>query len=265
MTPEEKQSELKRYRDILLATLEYHIVQFKVGEYGGEDRLAFFQQLKKQVEENYQKGRLSILKQWFRDMSEGPRETRDLNYCTYIREKTGYDIDIFKGFQERIEKIINRKRIRSANEYRDVLQMVDNLCQQKPFDAVKVAILNKLLIAYDEKITGRKISESNAVKQKNQRLFIRKVFEIPSPDQKRMLTINEFGIDETDCSTQVTINFRTSGAGVYGLAGINHDINAYWKDDNTIVIETRKDLKATQKWERVQSFQNVIKVEYIES
>lgn len=67
-------------------------------------------------------------------MTEEPRETGDLSFGRYIKEKTGYDIDIFGSFQKRIDKIIDRKRIKTENEYRDVLAMVDNLCQQTPVD-----------------------------------------------------------------------------------------------------------------------------------
>lgn len=93
-------------------------------------------------------------------MTEEPRETGDLNFERYIKEKTGYDIDIFANFQKRIEKIIERKKIKTENEYRDVLAMVDNLCQQTPVDQEKIDVLNNLLIDFDDRIRGTKTPKS---------------------------------------------------------------------------------------------------------
>ena len=112
MTPEEKQLELKRHRDILLATLDYSIERSKGINNGEFDPVAHYQQLKEQTEENYQNGRLTRLKQWLRDLTEEPRETGDLSFGWYIKEKTGYDIDIFRNFQKRIDKIIEKNELR---------------------------------------------------------------------------------------------------------------------------------------------------------
>jgi len=265
LTPEEKQSELKRYKDILLATLDYHIERSKGINYGEFDLAAHFKQLKQETEENYKKGRLSRLKQWLRDMTEGQRETGDLGYGRYIKEKTGYDIDIFGSFQKRIGKIIERKRIKTENEYRDVMTMVDNLCHQTPVDKNKIDLLNNLLIDFDDKISGTKTPKSKRGSYKEEKYFFNQLSESRSPDGKRLLSLAERGTDESYCSTQVVITFENSGAGVYAVNGMNLGIKTYWKDNNTIVIETKKSFVAHQRWEQVQSFQDIVKVEYIET
>lgn len=160
MRPDEKQSELKRYRDILLATLDYFIDRSASIKYDEFDPVEHFNQLKQQTEEHYQKRRLTRLKQWLRDMTEEPRETGDLSFERYIKEKTGYDIDIFGNFQKRIDKIIERKKIKTENEYRDVLAMVDNLCQQIPVDQEKIDVLNNLLSDFDDRVRGTKTPKS---------------------------------------------------------------------------------------------------------
>ena len=110
-----KQKELKRYRDILIATLDYSIDRFRTANLKFEeyDPIAHFEQLKHQTEEHFSKRRHTRLKQWLRDMTEEPRETGDLSSGRYIKEKTGYDIDIFGNFQKRIDKIIERKKIKT--------------------------------------------------------------------------------------------------------------------------------------------------------
>ena len=85
-----------------------------------------------------------------------------------------------------------------------------------------------------------------------------------SPDLKKVLTLKEYGVDTADCVTQVWIDFGKTGAGVYSVDGRNRDIKTYWQDNNTIVIETKKEYKSDQKWPQVQSFGDIIKVVYIE-
>jgi hypothetical protein len=264
LTPEEKQSELKRHRLILLATLDYFIERSKGINYGGFDPIAHYQQLKEQTEENYQKGSLTRLKQWLRDMTEEPRETGDLSFSRYIKEKTGYDIDIFSSFQKRIDKIIERKQVRTESEYRDVLAMVDNLCQETPVDSDKIDLLNNLMLDFDDKISGTKTPKSKRKASRKNKHFINQLSESYSPDKRRKLTLTESGTDENYAATQVLIQFEQSGAGVYAANGINLAIKTYWKDNNTIVIETKKDYVVIQRWEQVQSFQDVVKVEYLE-
>ena len=267
VTPEEKQKELKRHRDILIATLDYSIDRFRTANLKFEeyDPIAHFEQLKQQTEEYYSKGRLPRLKQWLRDMTEEPRETGDLSFGRYIKEKTGYDIDIFGNFQKRIDKIIERKRIKTENEYRDVLAMVDNLCQQTPVDEHKINILNNLLIDFDDKISGTKTPKNKRKSSTKNNYFTNQLSAIYSPDNKRKLTITESG-DDNSAATQIFIEFENGGgAGVYATNGISLGIRTYWKDKNTIVIETKKDYLALQKWEQVQSFKEIVKVEYIET
>ena len=95
--------------------------------------------------------------------------------------------------------------------------------------------------------------------------FTNQLSAIYSPDNKRKLTITESG-DDNSAATQIFIEFENGGgAGVYATNGISLGIRTYWKDKNTIVIETKKDYLALQKWEQVQSFKEIVKVEYIET
>ena len=86
-----------------------------------------------------------------------------------------------------------------------------------------------------------------------------------SPDKRHIVEVYESGLDSVDCATQVMVNFKNSGAGIYFVNGINKGIKAYWKDNATIVIETFKKYEATQKIPQVQNFDEIVKVEYIEN
>ena len=102
MDKEEKKIELEKFRALVIATLDYYIVnlRFKAEEY---DSVVNYENLKLQTEEHFQKGRLSKLKQWFHDLTEMQVETLDFKFTKYLQDKTKYDINIFKTYFERLD------------------------------------------------------------------------------------------------------------------------------------------------------------------
>jgi hypothetical protein len=156
---EEKVAELKKYRDLVIATFDYYIeihsVNNKPGDVAWDE---FFKQrkenyllLKKQTEEHFQKGRLTKLKQWFRDLTEMQIECRDLKFNKYLNEKTNYGIDIFTSYYERVDKVIAKGKITTDNQFYDLKIMIDQLCQSEPVDHVKIAAIDKLLFEYEQR------------------------------------------------------------------------------------------------------------------
>ena len=149
---DEKQAELTKYRELVLATLDYYIdnkeMHIKTVDF---DSVQYYQSLKIQTEEHYQKGRLTRLKQWFRDLTEMQVETVDLKFNLYLKEKTKYDIDIFKSYFQRVDKIIQKGIITTDNQFYDINIMVDQLCQTEPVDNEKIEILNRLLSEYEQR------------------------------------------------------------------------------------------------------------------
>ncbi|MEZ4739389.1 MAG: hypothetical protein R2818_08530 [Flavobacteriales bacterium] len=151
---DEKQAELRKYRDLVLATLDYYVdnkeLHLKTAEF---DSVEYYIGLKIEVEENFQKGRLTRLKQWFRDLTEGQVEAGDLKFNKYLQDKTKYDINIFKSYYERVDRIIKKGKITTDNQFYDINMMVDQLCQNVPVDHEKIEILNKLLGDYEQRKT----------------------------------------------------------------------------------------------------------------
>ncbi len=147
----EKQAELEKFRDLVLATLDYYLdnkeMQIKTADF---DSVEHYKGLKKQTEEHYQKGRLTKLKQWFRDLTEMQIETIDLKFNEFLREKTKYDIDIFDSYFQRVDKVIEKGKITTDNQFYDLNIMVDQLCQSEPVDNDKIEKLNRLLREYEK-------------------------------------------------------------------------------------------------------------------
>jgi len=155
---EEKLLELKKYRDLLLATLDYYLdnklVELKTLDFDPSEHL---RSLKDQTEDHFRKGRLTMLKNWFRDMTEIFLENGDLKFNAYLREKTSYEIDIFDSYYQRVDKIIAKRRITTDRQFYEINQMVDQLCQTEPVDTQKITTLNKLLADYEARKTKKKI------------------------------------------------------------------------------------------------------------
>ena len=156
LSKDEKQAELTKYRDLVLATLDYYldnkVMQIKTDDF---DSTEHYKGLKIQTEEHYQKERLTRLKQWFRDLTEMQVETGDLKFNKYLQDKTKYDIDIFKSYYQRIDKVIEKGKITTDNQFYDITMMVDQLCQTEPVDNKRIEILNRLLREYEQRKTRK--------------------------------------------------------------------------------------------------------------
>ncbi len=151
LTKEEKAIELERVKTILLATLDYHLQTDEkiITEDFNSDK--HFEDLKMETLQKFQKGQLSTLKQWLRDFTEKPRETRDFEYVKYIKETTGIDFDIFEAFKNRIDKIIARRRITSAPQYYDAMEMINYLCLTQSEDTATATLLDELIHQFENK------------------------------------------------------------------------------------------------------------------
>jgi len=152
LNKDEKQIELQKYRDLVLATLDYYIdnkeTQIKTADF---DSIEHYKGLKTQTEDHFQKGRLTRLKQWFRDLTEMQVETGDLKFNKYLQDKTKYETDIFKSYFERVDKVIEKGKITTDNQFYDINMLVDQLCQTEPVDNRKIEILNNLLANYEQR------------------------------------------------------------------------------------------------------------------
>ena len=148
----EKTEELIKYRDMVLVTIDYYLdnqlIKTKTDDF---DSVDYYKSLKIQTEEHFQKGRLGRLKQWFRDLTEMQIECGDLKFGQYLRDKTHSDIDIFKSYFQRVDKIIEKGKITTDNQFYDINLTVDQLCQVQPVDENKIEILNKLLLEYEQR------------------------------------------------------------------------------------------------------------------
>lgn len=157
----DKQTELLKYRDLVLATIDYYLdnklMQIKTPEFDTE---SYYKALKEQVEKHYQKGSLAKLKRWFIDLTQMPLETHDLKFNAYLNKKINYEIDVFESYFQKIDKVIFKGKITTDNQFHDVNHMVDTLCQAGPIYKERIELLNNLLLEY-EQTKSRKSKKPN--------------------------------------------------------------------------------------------------------
>ena len=87
--------------------------------------------------------------------------------------------------------------------------------------------------------------------------------EAISPDGRIRLRVTQWQKGD-HASTGVTLTFPTGSGPVYGTTGIRPDVRAYWKDNTTIVVETRKEYFTAVRFSEIRSLADTVRIEYIE-
>ena len=147
-----KSKDLVKYRDLVLATIEYNIqIYSKENIAGVSEIIEHFLSLKPQIEEHFEKGRLTKLKQWFRDLTETVIASNDVKFNTYLKDQTGYDLDIFKSFNQKVEKIITKGKITNDDQFYELRNYLDQLEGIEPVDNDKIKIIDRILFKYEQK------------------------------------------------------------------------------------------------------------------
>jgi len=282
LAPEQKHTELQRHRTILLATLDYleeHLGGSFV--YDQHDPVTdYYQQQKIQTEKYFTQRRLDRLQQRLASLTKGLQNKDALAFTTYIKEKTGYDIDIFEDLRKHVAAIIAQNEIRSPKELNDIGTMFQYFHETSEKGG-EVEKLKSLLADYSKRKNDSSRKKKNEYSEVISRVEKEGVEEVTvkfssglrpkhfkeqeaiSPDGKRRLRVVQWS-DGKDASTYVAVEFPTASGAVYGLSGIYPDVKAWWKDNSTIVIETNSEYTAHSQNREVRSFDDVISIEYVE-
>ncbi|TZF84830.1 hypothetical protein FW774_07580 [Pedobacter sp. BS3] len=297
MTDEEKQAEIEKHRILLFAILDYHL-EYYTGSmvFDQWDPAAdFYLQEKQRTEKDCQEFRIDILQQRLDRFVKRLRDRVDLNFGNYIKERTGYEIDIFADLRHEVATIASKGKIENDEELKSVdimlqvyrgmsadkeqIDILVNLIDErkKPYEVisktefpevkhviVQVAIPppdSNYPVMADTVGTSKELSEAEfaELQRKNGLLS-----EARSPDNRRQIMTRTNGSTQ-NALTEVSILLKGGSGCIYCAKGTSLPIKAYWKDNNTVVIETRKEYIVDIRHEKVRSFEDVVKIEYIES
>ena len=213
-----------------------------------------YERQKPQIDKYYKQRRLDRLQQKLASFINTLGRSIDLNFSTYIKKKTGYDIDIFDSLRKRVDTILSQNKITNDKEENDVGTML------RYFSATssspdKVDTLKSLLLEYSNKRRKKKNEYSECI-SRIETEGIEKVeisfstgpkpkhfsqVEAISPDGLRKLLVMQWS-DGNQASTTVTLQFANGASGaIYAVKGIHFSITASWKDDFTFSVKTKND------------------------
>lgn len=277
--------ERERNKILLIATLnyllEYHSQDMVFDDYS-PSKQCYLQQLK-QAELDIKNSRSQRIKRRLDLHTAILRSKFDQGYNKYIKENTSYEIDIFEQFKSDVLPIIKKEKIDDRDVYvvENFLKAYafnsdeqDNVDILKNLQAKREAYLNNLaqgeeLIteSYHVIIQGKK---SWTVADKDYEQFYKEhskdwlLEEIIAPNGVNKLLIQHSGKGE-HALTYVVIELKAGSGTIYGALGEKLPLKTYWKDDNTVVVKTKREYKILDKYNQVSSYGDIVKIEYIES
>lgn len=253
-------SQLHYYRDLTKATLDYLTAHYSksiivdgrsyIGEYYAQQQL--------QADKYFQRKATSLLKKQFERLVDPLRKRGDQAFARFISERTNQEFDIFKELNERVRQIVARNKISSLDEVSEVSTVL-NIHQRSGADPAYEEMLKGLLQQY--LATHHELQYKDQLKtadKNNDRQ------EIISPDGRKRLHISRWRSGKSS-STTVSIIFEHASTGIYGKTGIDPVLTAAWKDNGTILISTGNEgLNEDLKYRTVQSFDEIVNIEYVE-
>lgn len=270
--------EREKNKSILLATLnyllEYHSDAIVFDDYSPAKE-GYLEDIKK-TELDIKKYRSKQIKTRLDQCISLLKHRYDLGLNNYIKEQTGYDIDIFEEFKANVMPILSRESINDNDVYQ-----IENYLKAyglHPEEQENVRLLKALLAKREAEINkwmsdGEVITIKgyDVVQGKNSRTmneveyqeYIKEwqLCEEIAPNGFCKLSVEISG-EGAHALTYVTISLRGGFGVVYDAKGEKLPIKAYWIDDNHIIIETKKEYESWRNYKQVSSYGEVIKIEY---
>lgn len=274
-------NELHRLKALVLATLDYLLLHH-TGSIIYDDidpNKQTYERQKIETEKHFTNNWLDQLEKLLHSSTMSIKFGYNSSFTSYIKEKTGYDFDIWTEHRKSFEAVLAKGRIDTEAELHDVSIMLND---KASLENHKLAFFEPLMQDFFDR-QMREIEASPERKKEydeNHELveedgeLIEKFWsggrpshsknrEVKAPDGKRSIRIHESTRGDHS-STEVSIQFENIGCGLHSTEGINPSINAYWKDNQTIVIETKKEFSSSIRHGKIESYGGVITIEYKE-
>lgn len=274
------QSGSEKYKILVLATLDY-LIDHYTGELvlDGNDFIRQSYELhKKQAEKYGKQGNLGKLQKQLDQFTRMLQRSIDLEFTQYIKEQTGYELDIYAAVRRLGDDILSRGLIQNDAESENVMTLLQ-LYSKTDEDPYREELLQGYFNDYVERRPAEnpEDTQTRTVSSVTKDGLIVETIEIvsgpkpkhhehrmiSSPDLEKSLMIYEWS-DGRQASTGVSISFNTASGGIYQVEGIHPEVDAFWADNNTVVIQTAKDYVAQVQHRTVQSFDDVVTIKYME-
>jgi hypothetical protein len=256
-------SELEKYNLLMTVSLDYLIERYanafvcdgfsSIGDY--------YEKQKQLIGKYYKQKATAKLKAKFDALVEGRYTVRDMEFANYIIQKTNQNIDIFKRLKDRVTIILEKKLISTEKEANDVSTVLDINKHTKLNLADERVLLNLLSKYFGNHFDEYKKSQANLKKVKLPPFDAQKLI---SPDGKKQLNIVRSNSTKCHIIMYVELTFKQATGTVYATSSLDNDLKAIWKDNQTIIITTKKgDTNVMSRYCTVQSFDEIVTIEYV--
>jgi hypothetical protein len=281
LTPTEKQAELEKHKSIIDATLDYLLLH-DTGKFvfDGIDRdKKSYKDQKVKAEKHFNSSKLEKLENQLQGLTQALKLKPDVDFRNYIIKTTGYDFDMFAEHRKGYEEVLAKGRIDTNKECHDFCIMIaQEITDETQLEEMYGPLFDDFYQRQMEVIEAspelkKKYDEEHEIIEKDGELL--EVFysggkpshsknrEEIAPDGKRKIRISERTHHEHS-STSIDLNIGNYGCSLYSVDGIYPEINAFWKDNHTIVIETKGHASYT-KYQKIEIFGHPMNIEYIET
>lgn len=207
---------------------------------------------------------------------ESIKSRLDPNFKKYIKLHTGYDINIFEELKMNILPIVEKGVIEGNDSYH--IERFLKVYETDIEEGTNVGVLSKLLkelnakreaeiaslVSLGGEIETIYVIGDKVISEAEYKTYLHKwqLFKDTSPNGLNFVSVEFSGT--ADCAlTFVVISLPGGSGSIYCAKGEKLPIKAYWKDNHTVVVETKSEYKYLNKHHKVRSYDEVVKIEYV--
>ncbi len=278
-----KRTTLSQKYAILQATLDY-MIKYHSSAVVCDDEdpvLECYQREKIQAEKNYQEKNSSKLKYQLDRWLKMLERKMELDYPTFIKEQTGFTINLYENLTTLIETFNNKKELNSQQEQEDCIKLI-RYYEKTNTDSAAKEKLEKLYRDYFEKnfpphtyenndehstiVFRERIDDNTEVityttMVGGPKLKDFKSWAVASPDHHKQLIVQQETYAKTT-TTSVHIYTKGNRIPIYSTEGI-HNIDVSWKDNSIILLQTKTEYNPTLAVKKVSYPTETIYIEYL--
>ena len=278
-----KQAELEKNKSIIDATLDFLLLHYTgVVIYDDEDSdKRHFKSQQAQAEKHFSTNNLTALEnqldKLIKRLQYQPRP--DLDFKSYVKERAGYDLDIFAEQRKSFNDVLAKGRIDTEKECNNVCIMIAQLgINEKGIKETYEPMLiefherQRAIIEASPELKKQYDEHHEIIEEDGEQIEIFYSGGKPSHHNRRIVLApnGKFSViisettDDHQSSTSIDIQLENYGCSLYSVDGIHPDINAFWKDNHKIVIET-KGHPSERMYKKIEVDGHLINIEYVET
>lgn len=284
MSDFKKTTLLQKYT-ILQATLDYMIKHHSSTVVCDDEDpvMEMFQRGKMQAEKDYQEKNSSKLKyqldRWLRMLER----KMDLNYTAFIKEQTGFAIDLFENIRTLADTFNTKTELNSQQDLYDCNSLMQyyektntNTGKKKRLEQLSQDYVEKNFPPHTYEDLSQYSTELSSIQNDDNSVVVTltyittvggpkpkdfKSWAVASPDHHKQLIVQQETFAKT-ATTSVQIYTKENLTPIYSIEGI-HNINVSWKDDSTILLQTKNEYRPTLAVKKVSYPTETIYIEYL--